>query len=332
MSYSINARSRVNSLVLQLHRWYVRFLIKGSLFLATSVLLFAGPSSTVTDSKDTKGLSLDHPPTLLKEDVSLDYSYVGGADLHSGLGGHLGEQTTQFRYGLKAPLNDQWSLHFGLDYNRIDFGQPTGSPLPYNLQTLSFGFGANYKISDQWSVFGDVSPRLNMIDGWNQIESQDFQVGGMVGANYEFNKDLSLRFGLGINPGETGIPVMPILGVRWRFTDLWTLNFGFPRTSVDYQILPNLRLSPIEVGFEGGSFHTNKTYGSLVGMPQLNDRELDYREVRVGVGADYAITKNIHAGLTAGAVVYREFNFNDANFSPKVDPAPYVQLGVRIGF
>jgi hypothetical protein len=161
MSYSINARSRVTLLMLKLHRWYVRFLIQGSLLLVASALLFAEPPSTVIDSKDIKGLSLDQTPTSLKEDVSLDYSYIGGADLQSGLRGHLGEQTTQFRYGLKVPLNDQWSLHFGLDHNRIDFGQPIGSPLPYNLQPLSFGFGANYKNSDRWSVLEPSSTGSN---------------------------------------------------------------------------------------------------------------------------------------------------------------------------
>jgi len=178
-----------------------------------------------------------------------------------------------------------------------------GSPLPYDLQTLSTSIGVNYKVSNQWGVYGAVVPRLAMIDGWNQVESQDFQLGGALGATYDPNSDLSLRFGLNINPGKTGLPVMPILGVRWHFAKPWTLNFGFPRTSLDYQLLPNLRLSPIELGFEGGSFHTDKTYGNSVGMSQLNDRELDYREVRVGAGEDYAATKNVHVGLTAGAVV-----------------------------
>jgi hypothetical protein len=67
-------------------------------------------------------------------------------------------------------------------------------------------------------------------------------------------------------------------------------------------------------------------------MSKLNDRNLDYNEVRVGAGADYAVMKNVNVELTGGAVVYREFDFDNANFSPKVDPAPYVQLGIKVGF
>ncbi len=172
-----------------------------------------------------------------------------------------------------------------------------------------------------------------MIDVWDNIQSQDFDFRGGIGATYQRNKDLSLVFGLGIDPDYSlGIPVIPFLGLHCHFADQWNLNFGFPKTSIDYQLLPNLRLSPIELGFEGGSFHTSKSYGSSVGDPQLNDRKLDYREVRVGVGADYALQKNIDVTLNAGAVVYREFDFRDANTSPEVKPAPFVQVGVKVGF
>jgi len=332
MNYSFRSRSRLAWLFLLLHEWYVKIVIQGALFLVGTSFLVADPSSTPVDPKDTKGISLAQPPVAFKVNVTLRYSYVGDTDLHSGLGGSLGEQTTLFGYNLMVPLNDRLSLRFGLNYNRLDFGQPLGSPLPYNLQTLSASVGASYKLSDQWSVFGGLTPRMSLIDGWGQIESQDFQVGGMVGANYDLDKDLKLSFGLVVNPGTTGLPVMPMAGVRWGFAKLWMLNFGFPQTSIDYQILPNLRVFPIELGFEGGCFHTSKTYGDSVGMSQLNDRKLDYREVRVGTGADYAVTKSTNVNLTAGAAVYREFEFNDASFSPEVDPAPYVELGVRMGF
>ena len=329
-------KPRLAWFILKVHSWYVRIVIRGSLLLATAALLRADPPSVSSPDAsvqvDDKQISVAQPSSKILQDASLDYTYVGDAGLKTGTGGNLGEQTTRFGYGIKAPVTDQWSLNFGLNYNRIDFGQPAGSPLPFSLETLTATFGATYKLSDQWSFFGDVVPRLELLDGWNQVESGDFQLGGALGANYEVNPDLSLRFGVAINPGTTGLPVMPLLGLRWRFAEAWSLNFGFPRTSIDYQILPNLRLSPLELGFEGGSFHTDSTYGNSVGMPNLNDRNLNYREVRAGVGAAYDVTKNVQVGLNAGAVVYREFDFSNANFTPSVEPAPYVQAGVKVGF
>ncbi len=288
-----------------------------------------------TELKDIKGLKgfLTPPNAMaLREDVSLSHAYVGDAKLKSGAKGNLGEQSTDFSYGAKIPLNEQVSLRFGLNYNRFDFGRPAGSPLPNNLQTISPSFGAEYKLSNQWGLFGALSPRLELIDNANEIESQDFQIGGVVGANYTPNDDLSFRFGLAINPGALNLPVLPLVGVRWHFAKPWTLNLGLPRTSLDYQILPNLRLSPIEVGFEGGEFHTSKSYGSSVGMPQLNDRKLEYNEVRIGAGLEYMVLKNLQVDANAGASVYRNFDFRSASFSSKADPAPFVQLGVRIGF
>ncbi len=108
-----------------------------------------------------------------------------------------------------------------------------------------------------------------MIDGWNSIDSQDFEVGGAIGFTYDPNPALSLRSGFAINPGTTGVPVMPLLSLRWRFADDWTLNFGFPRTSIDYQLNSKLRLSPLKLDFEGGTFHTNSVYGNSVGAPIL---------------------------------------------------------------
>jgi hypothetical protein len=49
-------------------------------------------------------------------------------------------------------------------------------------------------------------------------------------------------------------------------------------------------------------------------------------------GAEYTVIKNVQLGLTAGAVVYRKIDFEDAGFSPKIDPAPYVQLGAKVSF
>lgn len=284
------------------------------------------------DQDSSKDIITNPKKLTIQEDVTLRYSYVGESKLKSGASGDMGEQTAQFGYGLKIPLNTDLSLRVGLNYSRLDFGQPEGSFLPDSLETLSTSLGADYKIDSEWGVFGVIAPRLSLVNGWDSVDSENFDISGAVGASYEVNKDLSLRFGLGINPGTSSIPVLPIVGVRWKFEKDWTLNLGFPRTAIDYQLLPNLRLTPIELGFEGGSFHTGKTYGDSVGMPQLNNQKLDYTEVRVGIGASYTVVKNVDIGLSAGVVAYRQFDFKNADYSPEVDPAPYVQIGARVGF
>ncbi|HEY8967300.1 MAG TPA: DUF6268 family outer membrane beta-barrel protein, partial [Candidatus Methylacidiphilales bacterium] len=219
-----------------------------------------------------------------------------------------------------------------VDENRLDFGRPAGSLLPQNLQIVSTSLGAQYQIDDQWAAFAAVSPRLSLMQGWDRVDAQEVSIGGAVGANWKYSPDLALTFGLAVNPGSENIPVLPLVGAKWKFAEGWTLNAGIPRTSIDWQALPNLRFSPLLVGFEGGTYHTSKTYGNAYGAPNLNDRRMSYSEVRVGLGAGYAILPNLTADLSGGVIAYRQFDFKDAGYNPKVDPAPYVQVGLRVGF
>lgn len=272
------------------------------------------------------------PQSGVLEEASLQYSYAGKADLDSNSGGKLDEQVTAFHYGASVPVNPEVTILAGVQYTRLDFGQSAGSPLPNSLETVAISTGLHYKISNQWNVFGIVSPQLNLLDGWDEMSSQDIRVGGAAGAVYEFNKDLSVQFGLALNPGQKDWLVIPLLGLNWRFAESWTLNLGLPKTSIDYQLFQKLRLSVIEMAFHGGTYRTGSTYGNSVGRPELNDRDLTYTEVRVGTGASYALTKNVDLGLSAGVVAYREFKFEDSGYKQKVEPAPYVQVGVKVGF
>lgn len=285
----------------------------------------------IDTNSDPKAIAKSSESKVIEE-VTLNSSYAGKADVKSGSGGKLDEQTTDFNYSANIPLRSDMSLLAGVRYNRLDFGQSGSSPLPNSLETVSIPVGINYKISDRWGFFGVLSPQLNLLNGWDEIQSQDIRLGVTVGATYEFNNDLSGRFGLAINSGQEDSPVIPLVGLNWHFAEFWTLNFGFPKTSIDYQLFEKLRLSVIELGFQGGTYHTGSSYGNSVGHPELNDRDLVYTEIRVGTGASYTLTKNVDLQASTGVVAYREFDFKDSGYKQKVDPAPYIQLGVKVGF
>lgn len=306
------------------------FTAQAASFLLVTATLWADTSDPKADPKVAmRDIQAPLRPAIT-ENVSANYSYVGGSDLKSGGDGELTEQTYNFRYDVRVPVNDTVGVGFGLGYNRIDFGTPENSFLPDSLESLNVNLLGHYKLSNDWSLFAMFGPRLNLINGWDDIESKSVTWGGAFGAHHEFNKNLSIQFGLGVTPSGD-IPIMPILGVKWQFADKWTLNGGFPRTAVDYQLLTNLRLS-FETSFSGGTYVTSSTYGTEVGRQELNNRELKYREIRVGIGALYNLTKNVDLDLSTGAVVYREFDFKDTDFDPTVKPAPYVQAGVKVHF
>lgn len=299
---------------------------------ATGLLLMVVGLHGGTDDKEAslKDIQTDARPAIV-ENASANYSYVGGSDLKSGGSGSLSEQTSDFKYDLRVPVNDTVGVGFGLGYNRIDFGAPSNSFLPDNLQSLNLNILGYYKLSNQWSLFAMFGPRMNLVNDWDSIDSKNVSLAGALGAHYEFNKDLAVQFGLAFNPDLDNVPVIPLLGLNWHFADQWTLNFGFPRTAIDYQVLTNLRLS-LETAFLGGEYQTSSTYGNDVGNPQLNDRTLRYHEIRVGVGAVYSLTKNVDLELSAGSAVYREFDFKDTGYDPKAEPAPYVKTGIKVNF
>jgi hypothetical protein len=296
-------------------------------FLILTTPIFAGTKELDAANKDIAA----EQQTTISQTIQANYSYVGGSDLKDGRSGSLGEQTSNFRYDLRMPVNDKVGVGFSIGYDRFDFSTPSGSYLPNTLETLHLAVSGRYSISNDWSVFALFGPRLSMVSGWDNIESQNVEFAGAVGAEYEYNPDFSVKFGLAINPGVEDIPVMPLLGVRWHFAPQWTLNAGFPRTALDYQVLTNLRLS-IESSFMGGTYKTSSSYGNDSGNSDLNNRTLRYTEARVGIGALYSLTKNIDLQLSAGAIVYRDFDFKDSNYEVKTDPAPYVSTGIKVNF
>ncbi|HSI84452.1 MAG: DUF6268 family outer membrane beta-barrel protein [Candidatus Methylacidiphilales bacterium] len=289
------------------------------------------------DTKEVSRLStVEKNRKLPAQEMHLDYSYVGEANISGdtlGRSGKLSEHAVSLGYAVRVPINDKFGLRIGMDYDRIDFSRTDGLFLPQNLQKASFSVMLNYALSDKWSLFAGGGPTLGLVDN-GDISSDNFSFMGMAGATYRPNDKLMIQLGLAITPDiSEGVPVIPITSLRWQFAEHWDLKFGMPKTSLNWQPMTNLRISLIEAQFKGGSYRTASDYGTKVGLPDLNDRKLNYMEVRVGTRVDYNITENIELNLGVGASVYRKFSFDDLdNASPNVDPAPYVQAGVKIGF
>lgn len=294
---------------------------------------------SLDDVKDSDGKSLNlqaSPKKHVFQEVDLSYSYVGDAKLggkNRGNDGDLGEQSASLGYRNRVPVNDQLSIIQGLNYNRFDFSRPQGSFLPQNLQQFSLSVGAGYALSDKWNLFAMFGPTLSLVDGFD-IYSDNISFRGVAGASYAVNKDLLVQFGLAIAPDNgIDIPVIPFGAAQWSFAENWKLNLGLPKTSLDWNIQSNLCWSLLEAQYAGGTYHTNGSYGTKLGAPDLNDRRLNYREVRVGTSATYTPFKGLDLNVAVGAAVYRNFDFDDVgNASPTVDPAPYVQAGAKVSF
>ncbi|MDE1171679.1 MAG: DUF6268 family outer membrane beta-barrel protein [Verrucomicrobium sp.] len=267
----------------------------------------------------------------IHQELAVDYSYVGGSQARNG-GTHYGDSDAQehdVRYSALVPFDETWGMSFGVDYSRFDFGNPsTAAGLPQNIEAVVPNIGVRYKVDDQWALFGRFAPEIENLNNWSQ--SQYIRYTGALGAFYDVNPALQFTFGLAINPGTIKIPVMPLVGMRWKFADSWTLFVGFPKSSVEYRINPKWVVGA-GPSFKGGVFRTDGDYGTASGRPDLNNQHFYYREIRVGVNTEYQFTPWMALDAEVGGSLYREFDFDDVGSGYKVknQPAPYGQIGLK---
>jgi len=275
------------------------------------------------------------PAPRLREDVSIDGSYVAGSNASVNGGskaGNLSEDLFKFGYTVSMPVNEALAIRLEAGYRQFDFGSlGTSAAIPQSLQTANLGLGASYRLDPKWQLFAELTPQLDSVDGWGS-DSTIFRLSGAFGYVYAYRPNIIFTTGLAINPGGfSDFPIMPVGGVHWKITDKWTLDLGLPRTALDYALTDKLHLWT-GGSFEGGTYKTGETYGNAFDRPDLNERKFSYREIRVGVGADYTLAEGLSLGGEIGSAVYREFDFNQDNDKVKADPALFAQLGLKYQF
>lgn len=263
-------------------------------------------------------------------DIDAKWGYVGGANVHEGGVdfGAIDEQNNSLRYILSPQVTRRALLRFGVEWDRFSFGVPGSSPVPDALQQVSGLLGLDWQFSDKWLFRGEVHPGIyNDFHevGWNQLDAPFF-----LSAAYLANADLQWFFGLRID-ARSSYPVIPALGVRWKFADEWTLKAMLPDPRIEYELSDQF-IASLGASFHAGTFRMGDTFGDDRGRPNLNGAMLDYFEVRVGPGFSWRIRPEIEVGANAGYMIYRRFDFSDQRLVLSSDPAPYVQIACQIRF
>lgn len=145
------------------------------------------------------------------------------------------------------------------------------------------------------------------------------------GGVYVANANLQWMAGLRVVP-RSAYPVIPAVGVRWKFAPEWTLNFFLPDPRVQYDINDRLK-AYLGMSFRLGTFTLADRFGDDHQQPDLNGVEVDYFEMLLGPGVSWKIRPNLTLDLNAGCLAFRAFAFNtDRDLVAQSEPAPYVQL------
>lgn len=153
---------------------------------------------------------------------------------------------------------------------------------------------------------------------------------GGVTALWNYSPSLKFMFGVMFSP-DSDLKVMPMAGLDWAINDQLDLRLMFPKPRLIYR--PNDHWSfHVSADLNMATFRTSDSLGTSIGLSQYNDALGTYRDIRIGTGAGYRISKNLSVEADAGYSVNRQIDYTRIDERVEFDPAPYAGFGLRLSF
>ena len=269
-------------------------------------------------------------PMSVSQELDTEYGYTGGVSTRGGgvNVGSVDEQSADVKYVVSPQLTKDLLLRVGIEWQRFTFGVPDHAPVPSVLQQASLVLGFDYQIADEWLLRVEAEPGI--YSDFRDITWRDVDMPMVIGAAYLASPDLQWIFGLRID-ARTQYPVLPAVGIRWKFSEAWTLDLMAPKPRLEYDVNERLQLYT-GAEFQLGTFAVGQNFGTPRGQPKLNDVIVDYLEIRVGSGCSWKITPNIAIEAEAGLMPYRGFDFFDPNIVFRSHNSPYGQIACHARF
>ncbi len=296
----------------------------------------AGEGSPKSMKKESK-IKAEQREITISHEFTSENSFVAGANAKVGNQkfGNVTEINNHVNYVLSPQLKDNLLLRVGVDYERYSFGLPSTEkrggfylPSPNTLQSTSMIIGADYTINDQWFMRVEASP--GVYNDSEDLSGNDVNVPFIIGGSYIVDKDLQWFFGVSVDLWRD-LPVLPGAGVRWKFSDQWTLFFVLPKPQLQYELNERLTLY-VGANLKGGSYRTSESFGSEHGRSRLNNAIVNYSEVRLGAGATWKALSFLDVNIEGGYIPTRTFDYARANTRVKLEAAPYVELSATAKF
>ncbi len=201
--------------------------------------------------------------------------------------------------------------------------------MPDALRSAKIELGATGSFSPEWSATVTVRPGIYS-DGVS-FDSDGFNIPAMLIARWQLHRGLTL-FGGALYDSFSDDEIVPFFGLRWQASPRAVLMFGAPRTEVSYELREGHKLFA-GVSFQGGNYHVDDpALTPPVGYPSLRDTEVDYREIYIGGGYAWPLTKTLSAEIEAGWMADRRFDFNDRGLVVKTDGAPTARFSLSARF
>ena len=243
-------------------------------------------------------------------------------------GGHPSELNTNVKYVASPQIDKDLLLRLGLEWQRFSFGTPRAAAIPDTLQQGSAIVGFDYQLAEQWLMRTEVQPGI--YGDFSQLRWRNFDAPILLGFVYLVDADLQWAFGLRVDV-RSQYPVLPAVGVRWKFTDLWTLNLMLPNPRLEYDVNDKLQ-AYLGAGILAGTYVVGDHFGDDRGLPQLNHATVDYTDVRLAPGLLWKVRPNLTLAAEGGYVLYRTWDFFDQGINLSSHPEPFLQLFCNFRF
>lgn len=263
-----------------------------------------------------------------KDLAGFDYVNIGDGNSSHG----AGFEKYSFRMALPKRLAKPGSaLISKLEYSQTNVtyvNEPKFDGKVDQFQSISYSLAYRQALKNNWSLMAMFSPGVSS-NFDSSLQWGDIQLSGMLRFTKSIKPNMKLSLGM-MYSTTTGSPApMPVFSMMWKPNKKWTVNLGFPRTDVQYQLSPKTVIGT-EIFMAGDNVTLSED------LYRDAEKIDNIRIMNVGSGLKFSqkITKYIKLNLSSGYTFYREYEFLDGNDSVMeydLDNNFYVKAGISIG-
>lgn len=256
------------------------------------------------------------------------FSWTGDSDFSGGAG-----SLSQYEIGGEGNVpvysGKDFRLTAGAQYrfNRLDF---SGAPAPLgnlglDLHRVDIPFNFWKDFGPRWKLWARLQP------GWysdfGSVGSEDFILTSLVLASYQWNEITRIAFGAFYSRDLGEERVLPALGFIIEPDPHWSLALTFPRVELAYAPSEDW-LFTARALLSGAGWNIVDPVGGAF------DVDLNYRSIRVGLGAEHRVSGPWWAFAEAGAQLGQELEIVGPTyrFQQDLDSAVFFNGGVRVRF
>lgn len=211
-------------------------------------------------------------------------------------------------------------VFLGVETKRHDISASAGVPLPDTLESWALTASYLKPLNQEWSVF--VSTKPGIYHDGSRVSSDAINVPISVFARYSTQPELAWTFGI-MGDFFDENPVIPVVGVDWRFAPGWRFNVGYPWIGLGRELGAHWEIRS-GVQFQGGGYWVAQRVA-----PGVQGTLIDYREIRIAIDLVHQLSPTLELQLSAGANVDRNFDYFDRGFELEGESAGFFSLSMR---